>query len=128
MEFGCQVIGSPTPEITWLFNGQEIEGKGQYAFMQRDELQVLEVQQAVPANTGVFEVVAKNPFGEVSCSANLEVQGKNPNFFKHLFIFRGIKYTIALQRLNQMQCSQKVSGVATVFTIVISILDVLKFR
>lgn len=74
-DFSCQVKGEPAPELTWLYNGQLIEGKGQYAFMQRDELQVLEVQEAVPANAGAIEVVAKNPFGQVSCSANLEVQG-----------------------------------------------------
>ena len=50
---------------------------GQYAFMQRDELQVLEVQEAIPSNSGVIEVVARNPYGEVSCSANLAVQGKH---------------------------------------------------
>jgi hypothetical protein len=75
-EFTCQVKGQPVPELTWLFNGQEIESQGQYAFMQRDQLQVLEVHEAVPTNSGTFEVVAKNPFGTVSCSADLQVQGQ----------------------------------------------------
>ena len=53
--------------------------------MQRDELQVLEVQEAVPSNAGVIEVVARNPYGEVSCSANLAVQGKQSGNIFEIF-------------------------------------------
>ena len=38
--------------------------------------QVLEVHDAVPSNAGVIEVVATNPYGQVSCSSNLQVQGE----------------------------------------------------
>ena len=36
--------------------------------------------ESVPNDAGQYTVRAKNPFGEVSCSANLEVQGKSTGF------------------------------------------------
>ena len=37
-------------------------------------LQVLQVVDVVPEDTGEYTVKAKNPFGEASCSAKLDVK------------------------------------------------------
>ena len=39
-EFSCQVTGNPPPEVTWLFDGQPLQGKGQYALLTKNKLQV----------------------------------------------------------------------------------------
>jgi hypothetical protein len=39
-DFNCKVIGHPTPELTWFFNGEPLEGQGRYTLCQKDDLQV----------------------------------------------------------------------------------------
>ena len=75
-DFVCKVTGDPTPELVWYFNGQHLEGVGRYSVVEREELQVLEITDIVPGDQGEYKVLASNPFGEVSCTANLEVEGK----------------------------------------------------
>ena len=74
-DFGCKVTGDPAPELTWFFNGQQVEGKGRYTTMEKQELQTLEIYDILPEDEGEYSVTAINPFGEVTCTANLEVKG-----------------------------------------------------
>ena len=39
-DFNCKVIGHPTPELTWFFNDEPIEGQGRYTLVEREDLQV----------------------------------------------------------------------------------------
>lgn len=74
-DFSCKVIGDPTPDLIWYFNGQQLEGKGRYTVVEKEELQVLEIYDIIPGDEGEYKVTASNPFGSVTCSADLEVQG-----------------------------------------------------
>ena len=75
--FSCRVIGEPTPELTWQLNGEPVMIEGRYTVIERDGLQVLQVHNVVPGDTGEYKVVARNCAGEASCSANMTVEGKN---------------------------------------------------
>ena len=74
--FSCRVIGEPTPELTWQLNGEALTIEGRYTVVERDGLQVLQVHNVVPGDTGEYKVTATNSLGEASCSANMTVEGK----------------------------------------------------
>ena len=74
-DFNCKVTGEPKPDITWYFNGKQLEHKGIYAMFTENQLQVLEVHDVSPEELGTYTVSAKNPLGEVSCSADLQFEG-----------------------------------------------------
>ena len=75
-ELSCQVTGEPTPELTWQLNGEALMIEGRYTVVERDGLQVLQVHNVVPGDTGEYKVTATNSLGEASCSANMTVEGK----------------------------------------------------
>ena len=74
-EFTCQVSGEPTPDLTWLFKGVEVKPEGRYTITYKNNLHVLQVKEVKPEDVGEYTVTAKNPFGEATCTANLEVEG-----------------------------------------------------
>ncbi len=88
-EFTCQVTGEPTPDLTWYYNNQELEGTGRYTMVQRDQLQVLEVYDVVPVDGGEYQVTAKNPFGQATCGASLEVIGNCPGLEVNVLVLGG---------------------------------------
>lgn len=54
-----------------------LEDEGRYMIFEEDEQHHLEVYDVVPEDaTGEFKVVAENKFGRATCSAKLEVDGK----------------------------------------------------
>ena len=73
--FSCRVIGEPTPELTWQLNGEPLAIEGRYTVVERDGLQVLQVHNVLPSDTGVYKVTATNSLGEASCSADTIVEG-----------------------------------------------------
>ena len=75
--FSCRVIGEPTPELTWQLNGEPLAIEGRYTVVDRDGLQVLQVHNVVPSDTGVYKAIATNCAGEASCSADLTVEGEH---------------------------------------------------
>ena len=75
--FSCRVIGEPTPELTWQLNGEPLAIEGRYTVVDRDGLQVLQVHNVLPSDTGVYKVTATNSLGDASCTANLTVEGTN---------------------------------------------------
>lgn len=74
-EFTCKVIGEPTPELTWFHNDTPLTPEGRYTITQTNELYVLRIVDTKPEDVGKYTVTAKNPLGEATCSANLEVEG-----------------------------------------------------
>ena len=74
-EFTCQVTGEPTPELTWQLNGEPLAIEGRYTVVERDGLQVLQVQNVVPSDANEYTVTATNNMGEASCTANMTVEG-----------------------------------------------------
>jgi hypothetical protein len=71
------VTGEPKPELIWVHKGQPITSGGRYTITEDVDQQtyVLQVTKVTPDDVGTFEVTASNPFGKVSCSAPLEVEG-----------------------------------------------------
>ena len=74
-EFTCQVTGEPTPELTWQLNGEPLAIEGRYTVVERDGLQVLQVHNVLPNDTGVYKAIASNTMGEATCSADMTVKG-----------------------------------------------------
>ena len=74
-ELTCQVTGDPTPELTWQLNGEPLTIDGRYTVVERDGLQVLQIQNVVLTDAGEYMVIAKNIVGEASCSADMTVEG-----------------------------------------------------
>ena len=74
-ELTCQVTGEPTPELTWQLNGEPLTIDGRYTVVERDGLQVLQVQNVALSDAGEYMVTAKNIVGEATCSAVITVEG-----------------------------------------------------
>ena len=75
--FTCKVSGESYPEVTWFLKGQRLTPSDRCVItdnvdQQTHELRLLNV---TPEDVGIIEVTASNPSGQVSCSANLDVEG-----------------------------------------------------
>ncbi|ELT91013.1 hypothetical protein CAPTEDRAFT_109753, partial [Capitella teleta] len=79
-EFTCQVKGEPTPDLTWFIDDKEVKPEGRYTITEKNQLIVFQVKDVTPEDVGKYTVIAKNPLGEATCSANLEVDGRAPTF------------------------------------------------
>ena len=88
--FSSQVIGEPTPEVTWLYNGQEIKPEGRYKVTFKYDLHHLEISDVTPKDVGEYQVVARNPFGEVTCSATLDVEPKKTNEPQFIEVYESV--------------------------------------
>lgn len=75
-DFSCEVIGEPKPEVTWFYNGRQLEDEGRYMIFEEDGLHHLEVYEVSPEDVGSYVAKAENQFGEVTCSADLTLEGK----------------------------------------------------
>lgn len=73
--FKCEVTGLPQPEVTWVYKDSVLEDEDRYMIFIEDGQHHLEIYEIVPEDKGEYTVVAKNEFGEVSCSAELIVKG-----------------------------------------------------
>ncbi|XP_051165291.1 obscurin isoform X2 [Leptopilina boulardi] len=76
-----KTIGKPSPKIKWTHNGKEIVPDGQHIKIidQPDGSQALLIGEARAQDAGVYEAVASNSQGEISCKGNLEVATKSDN-------------------------------------------------
>ena len=84
--FECKLAGNPKPEVIWFREDIRIDedgrttisvnedGKNQYAV-------ILELNDVVETDAGLYKVKAKNKYGEVSASINLNFSRK----YLHLF-------------------------------------------
>ena len=76
VDFNCEVIGEPKPEIKWFYNGQELKQEGRYIIADEDTVHHLEITDIVPEDAGDYIVEAENTYGKATCSAQLQVIGK----------------------------------------------------
>lgn len=95
--FTCQVIGKPTPRVTWLHNGQPIkEAKDVVVYQDQEGLCKLAISEVFPEDAGLYTCEALNRVGEAVCSASLVVEGKIAVFvsLKHFCHIRVYLYSL----------------------------------
>lgn len=100
--FECQLISSPKPEISWFRGETQLSEDGRTNFkIQSVEtnkfLVVLELDDVIETDAGLYKVKAKNKMGEVAASINLNFSRKFTLFYIHFF-FR-IIFIFCLQYL-----------------------------
>ncbi|XP_071815462.1 contactin-5-like isoform X3 [Apostichopus japonicus] len=72
VNFPCTVEGSPTPEITWMHNGQNITNDGQYQIHENGALTIRELNKQNDGDT--FICIVGNDFGKIiSNNATLSI-------------------------------------------------------
>lgn len=79
--FECQLISSPKPEISWFRGDTQLSEDGRTNFkIQSVEtnkfLVVLELDDVIETDAGLYKVKAKNKMGEVAASINLNFSRK----------------------------------------------------
>lgn len=74
--FTCQVVGKPTPRVTWRHNGQPIkEAKDVVIYQDQEGLCKLAISEVFPEDAGLYTCEAFNSVGEAICTASLVVEG-----------------------------------------------------
>ena len=76
MDFNCEVIGEPKPDIKWFYNGRELQSEGRYLIYDKECLHNLEITDVLPEDAGQYLVEAENVYGKATCTAELQVVGK----------------------------------------------------
>ncbi|CAG9558595.1 unnamed protein product [Danaus chrysippus] len=69
----CQVVGSPAPTIVWFKNGEEITTDDRHSMSQDEFFYTLEIAPTTLDDGGVYEVMARNNSGAISCRCSLVV-------------------------------------------------------
>ncbi|CAC5377034.1 TTN [Mytilus coruscus] len=73
-DFNVEVLGTPRPEIHWLYNGIEIIPDKRHAIFDENNLSHLQVYDIDEAVRGTYTVEATNDYGTATCSAELVVK------------------------------------------------------
>ncbi|VVC27257.1 Hypothetical protein CINCED_3A012217 [Cinara cedri] len=66
----CDVIGKPSPRVTWLKNGDRIKQDEYLQFVNGNNLKILGL---MTMDSGMFQCLASNPAGNIQSSAFLNV-------------------------------------------------------
>lgn len=80
--FECQLVGSPKPEISWFRGETELREDDRTNFKMQSVgtnkfLVVLELDDVIESDAGLYKVKAKNKMGEVAASINLNFSRKS---------------------------------------------------
>lgn len=80
--FECQLLSSPKPEITWFRGDTQLSEDGRTVFKTQPAgpnkyLVVLELDDVIETDAGLYKVKAKNKMGEVAASINLNFSRKS---------------------------------------------------
>lgn len=71
----CMVVGNPKPRITWFHESTIVKPSPDFLqFYDDDNKCSLIVKEVFPEDTGRYTVVAKNPYGVATCSADMTVE------------------------------------------------------
>ena len=76
VDFNCEVIGEPKPDIKWFYNGRELQQEGRYLIYEKECLHNLEITDVLPEDAGQYLIEAENVYGKATCTAELQVVGK----------------------------------------------------
>ena len=69
-------VGYPSPEITWLFNGHEIDKSDYYDITYDDEETCMYIHIARPEHSGSYTCRLRNKFGLVEVKSQVSVAVK----------------------------------------------------
>lgn len=87
-----QIVGTPTPKITWLKNGKPLT---KMSTRTDGDTHILTIMNPVPGDTGEYTVTAKNDHGTAQTTATLIVEGK---LEEKLMIMPNSLLTLSLQQ------------------------------
>lgn len=80
--FFLQVIGKPTPQVSWYHNAQPVrETKDITLFQDSEGVCYLAMTEVFPEDGGEYTCTAVNKMGEAVCAASLVVEGEYLTFF-----------------------------------------------
>ncbi|XP_053624068.1 titin homolog isoform X6 [Plodia interpunctella] len=69
----CQVVGSPAPTVTWYKDGEEVIVDSRRTKSQDEHFHTLEIAPTTLEDGGVYEAMARNSCGAISCRCSLVV-------------------------------------------------------
>lgn len=94
----CIVIGTPTPTIRWILDGEIIpEDSTTYITeYHKDGTCILTIKETVQEDEGEYTVEATNDFGIVRSTAELVLEGRFDNYFFDNLVF----YSITMKTLS----------------------------
>ena len=96
--FECELSGHPQPEVTWFRQDEKISENDRTVFKSIETqtgsfMVVLELEDVIESDAGLYKIKAKNTFGEVAASINL-------NFSRESFSGFILEITRALSPRN----------------------------
>lgn len=79
--FECQLVSSPKPEISWFRSDEQLKEDARTTFKIQSVgtnkfLVVLELDDVIETDAGLYKVKAMNKMGEVAASINLNFSRK----------------------------------------------------
>ncbi|XP_075991256.1 uncharacterized protein LOC142986608 isoform X6 [Anticarsia gemmatalis] len=69
----CQVVGNPPPTLTWFKDGEDVAFDSRRCKYQDEHFHTLEIAPTTLEDGGVYEAMARNSSGAVSCRCSLVV-------------------------------------------------------
>ncbi|CAH0577797.1 unnamed protein product [Chrysodeixis includens] len=69
----CQLVGSPPPTLTWFKDGDTLQLDSRRSVYQDEHFHTLEIAPTTLEDGGVYEAMARNSSGAVSCRCSLVV-------------------------------------------------------
>ncbi|XP_035391291.1 myosin light chain kinase, smooth muscle isoform X3 [Electrophorus electricus] len=77
-KFSAKITGRPLPRVQWFKGDEEIQTSEHYALFERSGLHFLEIRCARAEDAGTFACLLTNNVGKALTTADLTVQGSNP--------------------------------------------------
>lgn len=73
----CEVRGNPTPSLIWLFNGTTLQLSNEIQSQIDGNTHTLLIQSFGPKYCGTFTAIAKNLYGEIHSSIDIQLKKVN---------------------------------------------------
>ncbi|XP_070539780.1 fibroblast growth factor receptor-like isoform X2 [Ptychodera flava] len=74
VRFRCNAHGSPTPDVKWLKNDEEIIAEKMISDQTRHKKGILALENIKQSDEGVYTCIVSNPYGQVNYTYRLQVQ------------------------------------------------------
>ncbi len=81
----CAVEGWPAPKVIWNKNGNALKSKSRKINIGTARGEMLTIDSAVEADSGVYTCYAMNPAGVAMSSSDLKILSKS--ILKHCFLY-----------------------------------------